>query len=46
MATIAAIWDFLSQRFELFYLEVTPMLPTKFLVNWPFSSEEEGKIDF
>ena len=22
------------------------MLPTKFQVNWPFSSEEEGKIDF
>ena len=22
------------------------MLPTKFRVNWPFSSEEEGKIDF
>ena len=29
-----------------FYLQVTPMLPTKFRVNWPFSSEEEGKIDF
>ena len=22
------------------------MLPTQFRVNWPFSSEEEGKIDF
>ena len=22
------------------------MLPTKFRVSWPFSSEEEGKIDF
>ena len=22
------------------------MLPTKFRVNWPFSSGEEGKIDF
>ena len=43
MAAIAAIWDFLSQRFELFfYLQVTLMLPTKFRVNWPFSSEEEG----
>ena len=40
-------WDFLSQRFELFfYLQVTPMLPTKFRVNWPFSSEEEGKNRF
>ena len=22
------------------------MLPTKFRINWPFSLEEEGKIDF
>ena len=30
MATIVAIWDFLSQRFELFfYLQVTPVLPTQ-----------------
>ena len=44
---MAAIWDFLSQRFELFfYLQVTLMLPTKFRVNWPFSSEEEGKDRF
>ena len=43
MDAIASIWDFLSQRFQLFfYLQLTPMLPTKFLVNWPFSSEEEG----
>ena len=42
-----AIWDFLSQRFELFfYLQVTLMLPTKFRVSWPFSSEEEGKNRF
>ena len=26
-----------------FYLQVTPMLPTKFQVNWPFGSEEEAK---
>ena len=26
----------------IFDLQVTPMLPTKFRVNWPFSSEEEG----
>ena len=45
--TMAATWDFLSQRSELFfYLHVTPMLPTKFRVNWPFSSEEEGKNRF
>ena len=36
---IATIW-------AIFYLQVTPMLPTKFRVNWPFSSEEEGKKRF
>ena len=30
----------------IFYLQVTLMLPTKFGVNWPFSSGEEAKIDF
>ena len=35
------------ERFELFfYLQVTLMLPTKFQVNWPFSSEEEAKNRF
>ena len=47
MATTAAIWDSLSQQFELFFhLQVTPMLPVKFRVDWPFSSEEEGKNRF
>ena len=32
---IATIW-------AIFDLQVTPMLPAKFRVNWPFSSEEEG----
>ena len=36
---IATIW-------AIFYLQFTPMLPTKFRVNWPFSSEEEGKNRF
>ena len=36
IATISAI----------FYLQVTLMLPTKFRVDWPFSSEEEGKNRF
>ena len=38
----------IEQQFELFffYLQVSPMLPTKFPVNWPFSSEEEGKNRF
>ena len=30
----------------LFYLQVTPMLPTKFQVNWPFHSGEEAKNKF
>ena len=30
----------------IFYLQGTPMLPTKFHVNWPFSSEEEVKNRF
>ena len=36
---IATIW-------AIFYLQVIPMLPTKFRVNWPFNSEEEGKNRF
>ena len=36
---IATIWVIFDQQ-------VTPMLPTKFQVNWPFSSEEEGKNRF
>ena len=27
----------------IFDLQVTPMLPSKFGVNWPFDSEEEAK---
>ena len=33
----------------MFNVQVTPMLPTKFQVNWPFGSEErerEKKNDF
>ena len=36
---IVTIW-------AIFHLQVTPMLLTKFRVNWPFSSEEEGKNRF
>ena len=36
MATVLAI----------FYLQVTPMLPTKFQVNWPFGSGIEAKNRF
>ena len=31
---------------DIFDLRVTPMLPTKFRVNWPFSSGEEAKNRF
>ena len=30
----------------VFDLQVTPMLPIKFEVNWPFGSGEEAKMDF
>ena len=30
----------------IFDLQVTPMLPIKFQVNWPFGSGEAAKIDF
>ena len=36
IGTILAIFD----------LQVTPMLPSKFGVNWPFGSEEEAKNRF
>ena len=32
--------------FAFFYLQVTPMLRTKFRVNWPFGSGEEAKNRF
>ena len=31
---------------SFFYLQVTPMLPIKFQVNWPFGSGEEAKNRF
>ena len=41
-----AILDFRSERFIFFYLQVTPMLPTKLQVNLPFGSGKEAKIEF
>ena len=38
--------DFIYFFFFYFYLQVTPMLPTKFQVNWPFGSGEEAKNIF
>ena len=43
MAATAAILGFRSKLLTSFDLQVTPMLPTKFQVNGPFGSEEEGK---
>ena len=36
----------ISTILAVFDLQVTPMLPTKFGVNWPFGSEEEAKNIF
>ena len=46
MAGMDTIFDFRSACLAFFDLQVTPMLPTKFGVNWPFGSEEEAKIRF
>ena len=45
MAAMSTILDFRSERLYFFF-QVTPILPIKFRVNWPFGSGEEGKIDF
>ena len=37
---MAVILDFLSELFSYFYLQVTPILPTKFRVDWSFRSGE------
>ena len=36
----------ISKILAVFNLQVTPMLPTKFGVTWPFSSGDKRKIDF
>ena len=36
----------IGKIFAIFDLQVTLMLPSKFGVNWPFGSEEEGKNRF
>ena len=47
MAVMEAILDSQLARFELFfYVQVIPMLPSKFGVNWPFGSGEEAKNSF
>ena len=46
--TILAIFCFYIQvhKSAIFDVQVTPMLPTKFQVNWPFGSGEEAKNRF
>ena len=44
MAAMAAILDCQSKYF--FDLQVTPMLPTKFRVNWPSVQEKKRTKDF
>ena len=46
MAAVAAILDSDRHDFKYFDLQVTPMLPSKFGVNWPFGSAEEAKNRF
>ena len=43
---MGAIFDFRSELFMFFYLQVTPILSTKFQVNWPFGSGQEAKNRF
>ena len=49
----ATSWSPVGRRIQLshqgrpiFDLQVTPMSPTKFGVNWPFSAGEEAKYRF
>ena len=54
MATMAVIFGHygghlgfpISTILAIFYLQVSLMLPTKFGVNWPFSSGDEAKNRF
>ena len=46
MAAMAAILYFDRHDFSYFDLQVTPTLPSKFGVNWPFGSGEEVKNRF
>ena len=43
---ISKIVAMIATILAIFYLQVTLMLPTKFRVNWPFSSGEELKNIF
>ena len=47
MAAMAAILDYpIGTILAVFDLQVTPMLPSTFGVNWPFGSGEEAKNRF
>ena len=43
---MVAILDYWKTNLAIFHPQVTLILPTKFQVNWPFSSEDMFKIDF
>ena len=46
MATMAAIWDFLSQRFELFLTYKSPQCFLPSFKSIGLSVQKKGKIDF
>ena len=41
---MVAILAFQVKILAILDLQVTPMLPSKFQVNWPFSSEEKNRF--
>ena len=43
MAATEVILNLQLERLAVFDLQVTPMIPTKFQVNWPFNSGEQAK---
>ena len=47
MAVVASILDFQSgNNFNYFYLQDTPIIPTRFRVNWPLRSGGDGQNRF
>ena len=46
MAAWRPFWISDRNNLSIFDPQITPVLPTKFQVNGPFGSGDEGKIDF
>ena len=46
MAAVAEIFDPIGMVVALFYLQVIPIIPTKFQANWPVGSGGEAKNIF